>query len=74
MGCTWLLLVLFGLLVVAAFTVLAGVGVLLCAVRPSQSDYAGRAAYVEVNYAFGSLGRVAMCSVAEVLDVILPLC
>jgi uncharacterized oligopeptide transporter (OPT) family protein len=30
-GCMWLLLVLFGLLVVAALSVLAGVGVLLCA-------------------------------------------
>jgi hypothetical protein len=29
-GCMWLLLVLFGLLVVAAFNVLAGAGVLLC--------------------------------------------
>jgi hypothetical protein len=29
-GCTWLVLVLFGLLVVAALSVLAGAGVLLC--------------------------------------------
>jgi hypothetical protein len=34
-GCTWLYLVLFGLLAVAAFSVLAGAGVLLCAGRPS---------------------------------------
>jgi hypothetical protein len=33
--CTWLLLVLFGLLVVSALSVLAGAGVLLCADRPS---------------------------------------
>jgi hypothetical protein len=30
LGCTWLLLVLFGLLVVAALNVLPGAGVLLC--------------------------------------------
>jgi hypothetical protein len=34
-GCTWLLLILFSLLVVAALSVLAGVGVLLCAGQPS---------------------------------------
>jgi hypothetical protein len=33
-GCRWLLLVLFGSLVVAALSVLAGAGVLLCAGRP----------------------------------------
>jgi hypothetical protein len=35
LGCTWLLLVLFGLLVVAALNVLAGAGVLLCVGMPS---------------------------------------
>jgi hypothetical protein len=34
LGCTWLLLVLFGLLVVGALNVLAGAGVLLCVGRP----------------------------------------
>jgi hypothetical protein len=34
-GSTWLLLVLFGLLVVAALSVLAGAGFLLCVGRPS---------------------------------------
>jgi hypothetical protein len=34
-GCTWLFLLLFGLLVVAALSVLAAAGVLLCAGRPS---------------------------------------
>jgi hypothetical protein len=35
LGCTWLLLVLFGLLVVAPLNVLARAGVLLCVVQPS---------------------------------------
>jgi hypothetical protein len=35
LGCTWLLLVLFGLLVVADLNVLAGAGMLLCVGRPS---------------------------------------
>jgi hypothetical protein len=34
-GCTWLFFILFGLLVVAALSVLVGAGVLLCAGRPS---------------------------------------
>jgi hypothetical protein len=35
LGCTWFLLVLFGLLVVAALNVLAGAEVLLCVGQPS---------------------------------------
>jgi hypothetical protein len=35
LSCTWLLLVLLGLLVIAALNVLAGAGVLLCVGRPS---------------------------------------
>jgi hypothetical protein len=34
-GCAWFLLVLFDLLVLAALSILAGVGVLFCAGRPS---------------------------------------
>jgi hypothetical protein len=34
-GCTWLFLILFGLLVVAALNVLVGAGVLLCDGWPS---------------------------------------
>jgi hypothetical protein len=35
--CTWLLLVLFDLLVAAAMNILAGEGVLLCVGRPTQN-------------------------------------
>jgi hypothetical protein len=41
MGCTWLLLVLFGLLVVAALNVLVRAGVLLC-VRPPEDGQLDR--------------------------------
>jgi hypothetical protein len=37
LGCTWVLLVLFGLVVVAALSVLVGVGVLLCVSRNQQT-------------------------------------
>jgi hypothetical protein len=38
-GCTWLLLVLFGLLVVAALNILAGAGILLCVSRSLEDEY-----------------------------------
>jgi hypothetical protein len=53
-GCTWLPLVLFGLLAVAVLSVLAGVGVLMCAGWLSQSnDYDGTSATVLLSSPWG---------------------
>jgi hypothetical protein len=61
-GSTWLLLVLFGLLVVAALTVLAEAGFLLCVGRPSQIEWCSIFNYIFISSSNG-LFIIKNCSV-----------